>query len=112
MEDRRKCPRETTPYTALYCSLNGVRAVKLKDLSRTGAAVVFKDPVPAKMHEVVLMHFFSRDLNKLITKLRCKVIRVFQENEHYAIGIAFIDPDPEINEIMAYLRIINSRKTG
>lgn len=107
MQERRKAQRLLTPYTALYCAYNGVRAVKIKDLSCSGAAIIFKEPIAAVKGAKIILHFYSRDLHKLIAKLKCQVIREFRDNDHFAIGINFLDEEKGIAEIMSFLESKN-----
>lgn len=105
-DEKRRAPREPTRYTALYCSGNGVRSVRIKDLSTSGAAIVFKNEITAKAGDGLVLYFYSNDTGTLISRLACRVVRLFSEAGHFAMGVTF-EPDRGINKIMEYLESHN-----
>lgn len=102
MEEKRKFTRYNTNYTALYCQYNKIRAVKIHDLSRAGAALEFKDDINAKVGMKAILHFFSRDTNSLVARLECKVIRIFNIDVHTAIGVKFEASNKAIDSIIEF----------
>ncbi|MCR5746507.1 MAG: PilZ domain-containing protein [Lachnospiraceae bacterium] len=103
MEDKRKYARKETHYTALYCSYCGVRAVKIKDLSKSGAALIFKDEIDVCSGDTCYFHFYARETSTLVAKAKCKVVRVFSEEGQMAVGIRFEKENKNVDTIMAYL---------
>ncbi len=103
MEEKRQYERIDTAYTALYCSYCGVRAAKIKDLSKSGAALVFKDEIDAATGDNATIHFFSRDTGTLVAKAECHIVRVFSENGNMAIGIHFDKENKNVDTVMDFL---------
>ncbi len=103
MEEKRQYERIDTAYTALYCSYCGVRAAKIKDLSKSGAALVFKDEIDAATGDNAIIHFFSRDTGTLVAKAECHIVRVFSENGNMAIGIHFDKENKNVDTVMDFL---------
>ncbi|MCR5626460.1 MAG: PilZ domain-containing protein [Lachnospiraceae bacterium] len=103
MQERRRDPRLTTPYTALYCSYNGVRAVKIKDLSRSGAAIVFQNDIMVNIGDKVVIHFYSRETKTLVSKMLCTVVRAFNSDGDFAIGVEFCDQSSGVDTILDFL---------
>lgn len=101
--ERRKYERYETPYTALYCQYNNIRAVRINDISKSGAAIVFKDDIEVRPGYTATLHFYSRDTNSLVARLECKVIRKFDINGQTAIGIQFETSNKAINSIIEFL---------
>lgn len=103
MNEKRQYERKTTAYTALYCSYCGVRAARIKDLSKSGAALVFKDEIDAATGDNAVIHFFSRDTGTLVAKAPCHIVRVFSENGRMAIGIHFDQENKGVDVVMEFL---------
>ena len=103
MSEKREFERKDTAYTALYCSYSGVRAVKIKDLSKSGAALVFNDEIDVATGDNASIHFYSRDTGTLVAKADCHVVRVFSDNGKKAIGINFDKENKGIDVIMDFL---------
>lgn len=103
MEEKRQYERIDTAYTALYCSYGGVRAVKIKDLSKSGAALVFKDEIDVYSGDSCTVHFYARDTGTLVSRAQCRVIRVFQLDGHQAIGIHFDKENKGVDTVMDFL---------
>ncbi len=103
MVEKRQYERKDTAYTALYCSYCGVRAAKIKDLSKSGAALVFKDEIDAATGDNATIHFFSRDTGTLVSKAECHVVRVFSDNGKMAIGIHFDKENKGVDVVMDFL---------
>ena len=103
MIEKRQYERKDTVYTALYCSYCGVRAAKIKDLSKSGAALVFKDEIDTATGDTAVIHFFSRDTGTLVSKVECHVVRVFSESGKMAIGIQFDKENKGIDVVMDFL---------
>ncbi|MBQ9550579.1 MAG: PilZ domain-containing protein [Lachnospiraceae bacterium] len=101
-EEKRRAQREPTNYTALYCSGNGVRSVKIKDLSKSGAAIVFKNEIEAREGDSIILYFYGNETGTLISHLMCRVVRLFSDEGHFAMGVTF-DHDRGISKIMEYL---------
>lgn len=103
MSEKRQYERKNTAYTALYCSYCGVRAAKIKDLSKSGAALVFKDEIDAVTGDNATIHFFARDTGTLVSKANCHVVRVFSEEGNMAIGIHFDEENKGVDTVMDFL---------
>ena len=103
MSEKRQYERRNTAYTALYCSYCGVRAAKIKDLSKSGAALVFKDEIDAVTGDNATIHFFSRDTGTLVAKANCHVVRVFSDDGRMAIGIHFDEENKGVDTVMDFL---------
>ena len=103
MTESRQYERINTLYTALYCSYCGVRAAKIKNLSKSGAALVFKDEIDAATGDNATIHFYSRDTGTLVAKADCHVVRVFSDDGNMAIGIHFDKENKGVDVVMDFL---------
>ncbi len=101
-DEKRRAQREPTNYTALYCSGNGVRSVRIKDLSTTGAAIVFKNEIKAQPGDGIILYFYGNETGTLISHLECRVVRLFSDAGNFAMGVSF-EHDRGISKIMEYL---------
>ncbi|MCR4590820.1 MAG: PilZ domain-containing protein [Lachnospiraceae bacterium] len=101
-DEKRRAPREPTNYTALYCSGNGVRSVKIKDLSTSGAAIVFKNSIEAQVGDGIILYFYGNDTGTLISHLECRIVRLFDDDGRFAMGVTF-EHDRGISKIMEFL---------
>ena len=104
MNEKRQFERKDTAYTALYCSYCGVRAARIKDLSKSGAALVFRDEIDAATGDNATIHFYARDTGTLVSKANCHVVRVFSENGQMAIGIHFDEENKGVDTVMDFLQ--------
>ncbi|MBQ9605779.1 MAG: PilZ domain-containing protein [Lachnospiraceae bacterium] len=103
MNEKRQYERIDTAYTALYCSYCGVRAAKIKDLSKSGAALVFKDEIDAATGDNATIHFYSRDTGTLVAKANCHIVRVFSDDGKMGIGIHFDQENKGVDVVMDFL---------
>ena len=103
MGEKRQFERKDTAYTALYCSYGGVRAVKIKDLSKSGAALIFKDEIDAYTGDSCTMHFYSRDTGTLVARAQCRVVRVFRDDGNMALGVHFDAENKGVDTVMDFL---------
>ncbi len=106
-DEKRRAPRQPTNYTALYCSGNGVRSVKIKDLSTSGAAIVFKNKIDAREGDSIILYFYGNETGTLISHLLCRVVRLFDDAGRFAMGVHF-EHDRGVSKIMEYLKEHNS----
>ena len=102
-QEKRRHPRENTVYTALFCMGQGAFSVRIKDLSHSGAAVVLKREIDLKKGSYAELHFYAPDAGTLVTKLPCKIVRVFTEDGKPAAGLEFNSPSRAVDTIMEQL---------
>ena len=102
-EEKRGAERHPVDYTALLCSPHGACSVQIKDLSRTGLAIIFPHFINVEEGEAITLHFFARDTGTLVTKLDCTIVRRFKYDGHLALGAAFDNMDIGIETIADHL---------
>ncbi len=103
--EKRKHQREATEYAALLCMRGQACAVRIKDLSHSGAAVVFRTNITPVSGSKATLHFYAPDAATLVAKLPCVVVRTFRDCDRPAAGLEFERSSEAIDEIMDLLSI-------
>lgn len=105
MEEKRQYKRTDTPYTTLYCHFKGAYSVFLKDISQSGAAIVFKNKIKINVNEKATIHFYARGINKLIAKVECTVVRIFKDSGRDAVGVKFDSTNKQVKDVIEFLEL-------
>ncbi len=110
-QEKRRSIRRETPYTALCCTDIGVRAVHIKDLSTSGAGIVFNEPIVLTPGETVILHFYAKEIQRLVSKLKCRVVRTFDDNGKLAAGLKFVRiRNTGVNKVVRWLYWANDSR--
>ena len=104
VSEKRAFPRVDTPYTALLCTSNLACAVRVKDLSHSGAAIILPGYTGIAVGEGVILHFFSRDANTLVSRLSACIVRIFNYHGYYTLGVQFRVFNRDVDNIIRHLQ--------